>query len=122
MGKKILIVDDEEDIRTSIRMILEKQGYTISDAADGKIALEIIDKEDFDLVILDVMMPELSGWDTLTEIIKRKPDYAGKIMFLSVVEISDERKKELIQKGMVDYMTKPFELNTLVAKIGEILG
>jgi len=93
MGGKILIVDDEEDIRTSIRMVLEKEKHTISEAANGKTALNMLEKEKFNLIILDVMMPEMSGWDVLTEIIKRKPEYKGKIMFLSVVEISDERKK-----------------------------
>ena len=121
MVKKILVVDDEEDIRETIKTVLEKQKYVVRCAENGKKALVLIGEEKFDLIILDVMMPEMSGWDVSTEILKRHKEYAKKIMFLSVVEISEERKKELISKGIADYMTKPFDIKTLANKIKGLL-
>ena len=121
MTKKILVVDDEPDIRTSIKTILEKEGYTVFEAANGRITLNLLKKEKFDLIILDVMMPEMSGWDVFKEILKTKKEYKGKIMFLTVVKISEERKKELIKEGAVDYITKPFDIDVLVKKVKNAL-
>lgn len=121
MKKYILVVDDEEDIRDSIKNVLEKEGYGVVVAKDGKNALVILNKYKFDLIILDVMMPEMSGWDVMTEVLKTKSQYKNKILFLSVVEISDERLKELISKGAIGYMTKPFDITNLVTKIKEIV-
>lgn len=121
MAKKILVVDDEEDVRGTIKTVLEKQGYLVKSAENGRNGLSLLNKEKFDLVILDVMMPEMSGWDVLTEIMKTHKEYSNKIMFLSVVEVSEERKKELISKGVIDYITKPFDIKALSEKIRKIL-
>lgn len=121
MAKKILVVDDEEDIRETIKTVLEKQKYVVRCAENGRKGLGLLREEKFDLIILDVMMPEMSGWDVSTEILKSHKEYAKKIMFLSVVEISEERKKELISKGIADYMTKPFDIKTLITKIKGLL-
>lgn len=121
MAKKILVVDDEEDVRTTVKTILEQQGYIVQEAEDGKIALNLLEKDKFDLIILDVMMPELSGWDVSTKILKTKKEYVGKILFLSVVEISEKRKKELLANGIADYMTKPFDIKDLLNKVKSIL-
>lgn len=119
MKKKILIVDDEDDVRKSIAIVLEKQGYQIEEAEDGLEGIEKVNKEKFDLIILDVMMPKMSGWDVMKNILKDKKEYKGKIMFLSVVEISDSRKKELVKDGAIDYITKPFDIEELVKKVSK---
>lgn len=121
MAKKILVVDDEADIRTSLKTILEKEGYEIDLAEEGKVCLTCLVKKKYDLIILDVMMPGMSGWDVLTEIMKTKKEYKNKIIFLSVVEVSENRKKELFKQGVVDYITKPFDIKTLISKINKIL-
>ena len=122
MAKKILVIDDEEDIRISIKNILEKEEFSVSGAQGGTSGLALLEKEKFDMIILDVMMPQMSGWDVFTQIMKTKPEYKGKVMFLSVVEISENRKKELVSAGAADYLTKPFDITNLIAKAKEILG
>ena len=69
MGKKILVVDDEEKIRLSLRGVLSDEGYAIAEAGDGRRALELIDEDMPDLVILDVWLPEVDGL-TLLETVK----------------------------------------------------
>jgi len=122
MAKKILVVDDEADIRASIKTALETQGYSVAEAQDGQNCLNLLEKEKFDLIILDVMMPEMSGWDVMTKIMETKKEYHKKVMFLSVVQISEERKKELLEQGVVDYMQKPFDIQELIKKVKEIAG
>ena len=68
--KKILVVDDEEKIRLIIKKYAEFEGYAITEAADGMEAIELCQKENFDLIILDVMMPELDGFSACKEIKK----------------------------------------------------
>ena len=72
MAKKILVVDDEEDVRITVKTILEQQGYLVQEAENGKVALNLIEKQKFDLILLDVMMPEMSGWDVSTKILETK--------------------------------------------------
>jgi len=117
--KQILVVDDEEGIRNSIKELLESNGFKVTIAEDGKECLKTLEKGKFDLILLDVMMPGMSGWDCMEEILKTKPEYKKKIIFLSVVEVSDERKKELLEKGVLDYLTKPFDIDTLVNRVKE---
>lgn len=121
MSKKILVIDDEDDIRTSIKDVLEKDGYSVSGAPDGKAGLDFLKKEKFNMIILDVMMPQMSGWDVFTKIMGTMPEYKNKVMFLSVVEISEDRKKELISEGAADYLTKPFDINDLISKVKGML-
>lgn len=121
MVKRVLVIDDEEDIRTSIKDVLENEGFSVFGAQDGANGLVLLEKERFDMIILDVMMPQMSGWDVFTKIMKAKPEYKGKVMFLSVVEVSESRKKELISAGAADYLTKPFDIENLITKSKEIL-
>jgi len=105
-----------------LRTILEKEGYSVFEAEDGKSGLNLLKKEKFDLIILDVMMPGLSGWDVLTEITKtKKKEYWNKIMFLSVVEVSEDRRATLLKSGVVGYMTKPFDIKELIKKVKGVL-
>src|SRR4026208_337318 len=67
-AKKILIVDDEEDIVNLVRLILEDAGYQVTSCTNGVEALERLGKENFDLILLDIMMPMLSGWEVLREL------------------------------------------------------
>ena len=117
--KKIMIVDDERDIRDTVKNVLEKEGYEVIGVEDGKACLDLLEKqkfEKFDLIILDVMMPEMSGWDVLTEILRTKKEYKNKIIFLSIVEVSEERRQNLIKEGILDYVVKPFNPKDLVKR------
>lgn len=117
--KKILHMDNERDTLSSVKTVLERAGCHVVDVLSGKEALKAINTEDFDLILLDIMMPDLSGWDIYTRIAKRDPDQ--KIAFLTVLEISSERKKTLEKLGIAEYFTKPIDINNFVKRIKAIL-
>ena len=109
----ILVVDDEEKIRRIIRKYAEFEGYTIEEAGDGMEAIEICKKQDFDLIILDVMMPELDGFSTCREIRKIKP--------IPVIMLS-ARGEEYdrihgFELGIDDYVVKPFSPRELMMRV-----
>lgn len=114
-GNKILHMDNEEDTLLSVKTILEKEGFIVESATRGKNAIEAIEADGFDLVLLDIMMPDLSGWDVFTRLMRTAP-YV-KVIFLSVLEISAERKAELIKHGVSDYILKPFDRDDLVKRV-----
>lgn len=116
---KILHVDNEKDTLDVVKLFLTEEGYEVVNATDGKECLKLMEREKFDLVILDVMMPGMSGWDVFQHIAKTYP--GQKVVFLSVMEVSEERKKLLKQKGLVDYLIKPFEPQELVKRIKVIV-
>jgi DNA-binding NtrC family response regulator len=116
MKKKILVVDDEEDIRKSVKMILEVNGYEVSTAIDGDELLNKIKQDIPDLILLDIMMPG----PPIQEIIKQITDI--KIAFMSVVRISDARKRGLCsQDNIIDFFQKPFNVTDLIDRIELIL-
>jgi len=88
-------------------------------ANSGRECLEKIEKEKPDLVLLDIVMPDMSGWDVYGRIKKNSSD--TKVMFVSVVEISQERRETLIREGLSDYITKPFTKDELVKKVKSVI-
>ncbi len=116
---KILHVDDEADILTVVKTILEKEGYEVTSVPNGKDALKNIELNGFSLIILDIMMPDMSGWDLFTRIAEVKPNY--KIIFLSIVDVSEERQKVLKEAGIKDYIKKPFDRDDFVARVKKVL-
>ena len=122
MKKIIMSVEDHKDTREAIRFILKKEGYKVIEAGSGKECLKRLKKEKPDLVLMDIMMPGMSGWDTVTEIKKNKKWNKIKICFLSVVEISEERKKALKDSGIQGYIIKPFKKEELVKEVKKLIG
>lgn len=110
---KILIADDEKDIRTLVKMTLEKKGYTVYEASDGIEALEILLQESMDMAILDVLMPELDGFSLLRQIRKRSN---LPVMFLTA-KIDEMDKVKGLELGADDYLEKPFGMKELVARV-----
>ncbi len=117
--KRILHVDDETDILETVNTILENEGFEVVSVDSGKEALKQIKSNNFDLFILDVMMPDMSGWDLFTRIKKLKSDY--KVIILSIIEVSQSRLKELQAHGISDYITKPFHRDDFVKRIKKII-
>jgi DNA-binding response OmpR family regulator len=117
---KILAMDNEEDILSSLRTILEKENYKVTCVTTGQRAIKEVKVGKYDLVILDIMMPDLSGWDVFSQIMKINP--IQKIIFLSVLEISPERKKELEKYGNVEYIVKPFDRSIFVERVKSMLS
>lgn len=117
--KKIMVVDNEPDIVDLTRTVLELGGYSVVPAYSGEECLRKIEKETVDLILLDIMMPGMSGWDVFNRIKKKRNDI--KVAFMSVLEISDKRKQVLLDEGLADYIMKPFDKETLLRKIDDIL-
>lgn len=117
--KKIMVVDNEPDIVDLTRTVLEIGGYNVVPAYSGEECLKKIDEEKVDLILLDIMMPGMSGWDVFNRINKKSPEI--KIAFMSVLEISDKRKQVLLDEGLADYIMKPFDKDTLLDRVDNIL-
>lgn len=113
--QRILHVDDELDTLSIVKTILEKEGYEVVSVLNGAEALKRIDLNGFSLIIIDIMMPDMSGWDLFTRIADVRPKY--KIIFLSILDVSKERFKELKDAGIKDYIKKPFDRDDLVMRV-----
>lgn len=114
---KILIVDDEEKIRNVIKTYSENEGYVVFEASDGYHALEIVEKNQIDLIILDIMMPKLDGFTTL----KRLKEIKDIPVIMLSARNEEYDKLQGFNLGVDDYVTKPFSLKELMARIKVIL-
>ncbi|KYK24081.1 hypothetical protein AYK25_01985 [Thermoplasmatales archaeon SM1-50] len=117
--KKIMVVDNEPDIVDLTRTVLELGGYIVVPSYSGEEALRRLEKEKVDLVLLDIMMPGMSGWDVFNRIKKKNKDI--KVAFMSVLDISEKRKQVLLDEGLADYIMKPFDKETLLQRVDRIL-
>src|ERR1044071_6494288 len=107
MQKRILLAEDEENLLKTIRLNLELEGYSVVSAIDGDSAIRAFDPGEFDLVILDVMLPLVNGFDICSAI--RSKDNAVPILFLTAKAEGEDRVRAL-KLGADDYLTKPFHL------------
>ncbi|MBR0447610.1 MAG: response regulator transcription factor [Clostridia bacterium] len=114
---KILVVDDDSNICELLRLYLEKEKFTVVTAADGQQALEVFDSEQPDLMLLDVMMPRLDGWQVCREI--RKKSQCPIIMVTAKGELFDRVLG--LELGADDYIVKPFEAKEVIARIRAVL-
>jgi len=117
MREKILIVDDEKKMVKMLRTALEKEGYVTVQAYDGEAALELLREERPDLVVLDIMMPKLDGFEFCR---RAKGKLAAPIIILSA-RLEEADKLVGLELGADDYMTKPFSPRELVARIRSVL-
>lgn len=110
---KILIVDDEELIRNVIKEYSTMEGYKVAEAENGLEALELVKTNDFDLIVMDIMMPKMDGYQAIKEIKKIKS-----IPFIILSARSDEIDKLYgFDLGIDDYLTKPFSPKELISRI-----
>lgn len=114
---KILIVDDDPHIRELIRVYLQKEGFDTCEAADGVMALSTLATTRVDMVILDVMMPNMDGWELCSQI--RQYDDTPLLMLTAKGETND--KVRGFQLGTDDYLVKPFEPLELIARVKALL-
>ena len=115
---KILVVDDEFRIRQIIRKYAEFEGYEVDEAVDGMQAIQVCRKENFDLIIMDVMMPELDGFSACREIKKFKPNTP--IIMLSA-RGEEYDKIHGFELGIDDYVVKPFSPKELMMRVNAVL-
>ena len=120
MPKEILIVDDEPGVVVALQFLMEQQGYNVLVAQRGEDALDLIYKYKPDLVILDIMLPGIDGYE-VCEIVRLNPDYRDiKILFLTARRDEVEIAKGLAL-GADAYITKPFSNDKFVAAVNEVL-
>jgi len=110
MGESILIVDDEENLLVLLHRVLGKEGYDVTTAANSQQALELIEKHDFPLAILDIRMFPIDGVSLLSEIKKRSP--ATKVVMITAYPTADSRS-ECFRRGAATYLTKPLDTQEL---------
>jgi two-component system alkaline phosphatase synthesis response regulator PhoP len=115
---RILLVEDEESLNRIIRMNLEMEGYEVVSCDHGKVALDIAESQYFDLLILDVMLPEVSGFQ-ICEKVRLQNKKVG-IIIISAKDTSNDRILGL-KLGADDYLTKPFQLEELLLRVHNIL-
>ncbi len=119
---KILVVDDEEALLELVSAILRSEGFSVKTAESGPKALEQLDQERFDLVLLDVMMPDMDGWAVVKEIKSRAHLHELPIAMLTVKTMSPEYFYSDDVEGLVDYINKPFSKQELVDRVKKILS
>ena len=121
MKKKILVVDDEDDILQFLELVLREKGYDVVTAAGGQEALTRAQIEKPDLVLLDIMMPQMDGWEVLK--LLRVDDETADIP-VAMLSARTEAKDRVqgLQEGAIDYICKPFALQELLDKIGTIFA
>ena len=121
MGKKVLIADDEPNIVVSLEFLMKQKGYVVKVANTGEDALNAVAEFGPDLILLDVMMPRMSGYD-LCQKVRENPAWQR----IKIIMLSAKGRDVEVNKGMAvgadAYVTKPFSTKELLAKVQEMLG
>ncbi|MDA3788436.1 MAG: response regulator transcription factor [Desulfobacula sp.] len=115
---KVLVAEDDINIRMGLVDTLESEGYGVAQAKDGKQAMQLFEKDSFDLILLDIMMPEKSGYDVCRDIRAINED----VPIIMLTAKGEEIDKVVgLELGADDYMTKPFGIHELLARISSVL-
>ena len=117
MNERILIIDDERSIHEVVRAYLEREGFIVYGASDGREGLELAMSKRPQLVVLDLMLPDLSG----EEICRRLRDRSDVAILMLTAKSSEDQRVEGLQLGADDYLTKPFSPRELVARVKAVL-
>ncbi len=117
MKPKVLVVDDESDIRELISFYLKKEGFDVLEAGDGYEAIEIFEREYIDLGIIDVMMPKMDGFELVEEI----KDFKDVPLIMLTAKAESKDKLRGFSVGVDDYVVKPFDPSELMARVRAIL-
>ena len=118
--KRILLVDDDREIVASLKIALEAQGYQVLIAWDGNQGLALVEREDPDLVILDMMMPKRSGFLVLEKLRRTRPVPVRIIMITANEGSRHKAYAEML--GVDDYVRKPFPMDRLIASVSRLLS
>ena len=118
---RILVVDDERDIRNLLKQVLEHTGYEVETATNGREALEMVDRSLPDLMLLDIMMPEIDGWEVCRQVKSKQKSRGVPIILLTVRNQALDKVVGMEVVGADDYVTKPFDLDELLARVEQQL-
>ena len=121
MPKSILIVDDAPNIVLSLEFLMKQEGYEVYTAADGEEALEMVRAKKPNLVLLDVMMPKLDGYEVCREI-RANPDWQEIRVIMLTAKGRDVERQKGLELGADAYITKPFSTRDLMEKVNKVIG
>ena len=119
--KKILVVDDEDDILHFLELVLGDKGYSVATASTGHDALAAAQVDRPDLILLDIMMPKMDGWEVL-KLLRVDEQTAGVPVAMLSARTEAQDRVQGLQEGAVDYICKPFSLQELLGKIEAIFA
>jgi DNA-binding response OmpR family regulator len=115
-SRRILVVDDDADIQALTSTVLAGAGYEVTLASNGSEALRVVHGAGFDLMLLDINMPDMSGWETL-RLLRADETFADLPVVMFSVKGQVRDKVHAMQEGAVDYITKPFVIDELLARV-----
>ncbi|MBP2623815.1 response regulator transcription factor [Streptococcus oricebi] len=115
---KLLVIEDELDLNRSLTKLLKKEQFRVDSAFDGQEGLDLLEISDYDLIILDLMMPNMDGWTFLSKI--RQEGYSLAVLILTARDQLEDKIRGL-DLGADDYLVKPFEFEELLARIRALL-
>lgn len=119
MEKRVMVVDDEPDILSSLKTILERHDYDVITVKNGIECLKEIEKGFRGIILMDLMMPEMDGWDTINEIIKRGLMKNVAISIITGKGTKDFQKMSILASYIFDYMVKPLDIDKLISSVEE---
>ncbi len=121
MSKRVLVVDDEPNIRLSLEFLMRKAGYEVTGVEDGEAALKAVKDAAPDLMLLDVTLPKLSGYE-VCEAVRANPEWSGVRILMLTARGRDIEREKGIALGADDYVTKPFATRDVVERVKALLG
>ena len=119
-ARRILVVDDEENIALSLNFLMEKAGYTVQTAADGAKAMEAIAEAVPDLILLDINMPKMNGYQ-VCEAVRANPAWKDILIVMLTAKGRDIEREKGLAMGANDYIIKPFSTQEVIDKVRGIL-
>jgi CheY-like chemotaxis protein len=120
--KKIMVVDDNEEVISIVKTALEREGYRVVGVTDGMECLERVEKEKPDLILMDVMMPRLDGWEVCKRIKESELLLSIPVSMLTVCKTPEDVKKSFEYAGADAHLTKPLSVEELRKVVRELLG
>ena len=115
---RILVVEDDAELRGLFRRVLEKNGYEALEAADGQAALDVLDRQYIDLIISDIMMPVMDGYELVRSL--REAGIGIPVLMITAKDAFDDMRRGFLS-GSDDYMVKPVNVNEMVLRVGALL-
>ncbi len=113
--KQILYIEDHEDTAEAVKTMLSHAGFFVEIALTGKDGIKHALEKNFDIILLDIMLPDMSGWDIFKTLSKKLKGV--RYIFLSIIPVSTERMEEFKKAGICDYIMKPFKKEELIVRI-----
>ena len=120
MSKNVIVVDDDPDILKSVKTLFEYEGFKVHAVKNGKECLDQLEKGVKGVLLLDIMMPEMDGWDTIREIVDRGFSKNVDILIITAIGTSDHEKMKGLEPYIQDYISKPFNPNKLVKSVKQL--